>query len=63
MNADKIEMMFRLMEYDELSEAQHNLIESFEEQFKNRGHLTARQGEILEDIFDQAAGKVEWSRN
>ena len=62
MNVDKIEMMFRLMEFDELSEAQHNLVESFEEQFNNRGSLTARQFEILEDIFDQAAGEVEWSR-
>ena len=62
MDTDKTEMMFRLMEYDELSEAQHNLVESLEEQFNNRGHLTARQFEILEDIFDQAAGKVEWSR-
>ncbi len=62
MDKDKTEMMFKLMEYDELSEAQEKLVISFEEQFNNRGHLTARQFEILEDIFNQAAGKVEWSR-
>ena len=55
-------MMFKLMEYDELSEAQEKLVISFEEQFNNRGSLTARQFEILEDIFEKAAGKVEWSR-
>ena len=63
MDTDKIEMMFQLIETDELTEAQLNLVISFEEQYHNRGHLTARQFEILSDIFDQAAGKVEWSRN
>ena len=62
MDTDRIEMLFRLMEYDELSDSQEKLVISFEEQFNNRGHLSARQLEILEDIFDQAAGKVEWSR-
>ena len=62
MDTDRIKMIFQLMEYNELSEAQHNLVISFEEQFKNRGSLTARQGEILEDIFQKAAERVHWSR-
>lgn len=63
MNTDKIKMMFKLMEYDYLSEAQLNLIVSFEKQFKKCGRLSERQQEILSDIFEQAAGKVEWSRH
>ena len=62
MDTDKIKMMFNLMEYDYLSESQHDLVISFEEQFNNRGSLTARQFEILSDIFEKAADKVEWSR-
>jgi len=62
MKADKIKMMLKLMEYDNLSDSQHSLIISFEEQFANRGSLTARQFEILSDIFEKAAGKVQWSR-
>ena len=59
---DKIEMMFSLMEYDELTDSEHNLIISFEKTFKRYGTLSARQTEILEEIFDRAAGRVEWSR-
>ncbi len=55
-------MMFKLMEYEYLSEAQENLIVSFEEQFLKKGHLSENQQEILADIFEKAAGKVEWSR-
>jgi len=62
MEREKIKMMFKLMEYDYLTDPQHDLVISFEEQFTNRGSLTARQFEILSDIFEKAAGKVEWSR-
>ena len=62
MDTDKIEMMFKLMEYDYLTDKQHDLIESFEHQYKKRGFLSDRQFEILSDIFEAAAGKVEWSR-
>jgi predicted DNA binding protein len=57
-NNDRIEHIFKFMEYDELTDAQMNLIVSFEDQFKKRGNLTARQLEILESIFEQAAEKA-----
>ena len=59
---DRIKSIFQLMEYEELTDDQHKLIVSFEEQFNHRGSLTPRQYEILESIFEQAASKVEWSR-
>lgn len=57
-----IDMMFQLMEYDYLTDGQHKLIISFEEQYKRKGWLSFDQHRILEEIFDSAAGKVEWSR-
>jgi hypothetical protein len=57
-----IDMMFQMMEYDYLTDAQHDLIISFQEQYEKRGFLSDKQHEILEDIFNGAAGKVEWSR-
>ena len=62
MDTDKIKMMINLMEYDYLSEKQHNLIVSFEAQFNRTGTLSERQFEILHDIFTGAAERVEWSR-
>ena len=53
-----IEMMFQLMEYDYLSDKQHDLVVSFEKQFKRTGRLSERQHEILEDIFDNAASNL-----
>lgn len=58
MNKEKIEMMFKLMEYEVLTEAQLNLIISFEGQFKRYGKLSEKQFEILEDIFKKAASKA-----
>ena len=55
MDTDKIEMMFSLMEYDCLSDSQHDLVLSFSKQFDNRGNLSDRQFEILSDIFKRAA--------
>ena len=55
-------MMFLLLEYDYLSEDQENLIISFEQQFLKKDYLTEPQQEILADIFEKAAGNVEWSR-
>jgi hypothetical protein len=43
------------MEWDMLSDAQHDLIVSFEDQFNHKGSLSDRQIEILEDIFRRAA--------
>jgi len=62
MGEEEIKMMFKLMEYDYLTEMQHNLIISFEEQFKKRGYLTERQETILKNIFESAANRVQWSR-
>jgi hypothetical protein len=45
------------MEYDQLSDRQLDLIESFEDQYNRNHHLSERQMEILEDIFQQAAEK------
>jgi hypothetical protein len=46
------------MEYDVLTDAQHDLVISFEDQFKSKGSLSDRQIEILEDIFQRAAEKA-----
>ena len=59
MDKDKIKMMFKLMEYDYISEKQHDLIVSFEEQFLRNKMLSEYQCEILEDIFNRAAESVE----
>ena len=55
--AERIRMLFQLMKYDALSDAQHDLIVSFEDQFKRRGVLSDRQFEILWDIYQRAAEK------
>lgn len=55
---DRIKHIFQFMEYDYLTEPQHDLIISFEIQFKARNSLSDRQVEILEDIFKQAAEKA-----
>ena len=57
LKADRIEMMFKFMEYDNLTDNQHELIISFEEQYDNRGNLTDTQIDILSDIFKKAAEK------
>jgi hypothetical protein len=57
MTEERIKHIFKYMEYGALSEAQENLIISFEKQFEERGSLSERQYEILEDIFKQAAEK------
>jgi Na+/phosphate symporter len=55
---DRIEHIFKYMEYDHISDAQHDLVISFESQFKERGSLSDRQFEVLENIFKQAAEKA-----
>ena len=57
MDTDKIEMMFKLMEYDNLTDGQHDLVLSFGEQYDQRGYLSERQFEVLSDIFKRAAEK------
>ncbi len=56
-NSERIKHIFRFMNFDGLMEAQENLVISFEEQFLNRGTLSDRQLEILEDIYRRAAEK------
>ena len=55
---DRIEHIFKFLEYDQLTDAQNSLVESFEEQFERRGSLSDRQVEILEDIFERAAERA-----
>lgn len=55
---DRIEHIFKFMEWDQLSNGQLDLIASFEIQFKDRGWLNERQVEILEDVFEKAAGRA-----
>jgi len=54
---DKIEMMFNFMEYDFLSDAQHDLILSLEDYYTRTGKFSDAQFELLSDIFKQAAEK------
>jgi len=51
-------MFFKLMEYDQLTERQLDLVERFERQFLNTQDLSQRQFDVLEDIFNQAAEKA-----
>lgn len=51
MNTDRIDHIFQFMEYDYISDAQHDLVVSFEKQWRERGNLSGRQVDILEDIF------------
>ena len=51
----RLDHIFRYLEYDNLTESQHDLIISFEEQYKAKGELSEKQEEILEDIFRKAA--------
>lgn len=51
---DRVEHIFKFMAYDNLTDAQHDLIVSFEEQFERKNYLSERQIEILEDIFERA---------
>lgn len=52
---EKIEMMFKLMEYDYISDAQHDYVISFEEQYNERNWLSDRQIKVLESIFKQGS--------
>ena len=55
MDNDRIQHIYDFMEWDNLTDAQHDLLISFESQWKRKGRLTDNQGEILEDIFKRAA--------
>ena len=53
--AERIEMMFRWMDYDYLSDKQHDFIISLEKYYNKHGFLTVAQADALESIFRQAA--------
>lgn len=55
---DRIEHIFKYMEWDCLTDNQHDLIISFEQRFDRRGDLSDAQYEILEDIFSKAAERA-----
>jgi hypothetical protein len=51
MTRDQIRQCFDLMNYDVLTDAQHTLVISFEDQFNRDGKLSERQCEVLDEIF------------
>lgn len=51
---DRIKHIFQFINFDGLIDAQEDLIISFEEQFRDRGYLSDRQVEILENIYRRA---------
>jgi len=55
---DRIPHIFKYMEYDALSEGQHNLVIKYEEFYLKNKYLTTNQMEVLEDIFKQAAENI-----
>jgi len=52
--SDRITHLLRYMEYDYLTDAEHDLVCSFEKQFERKGSLSDRQLKILEDINERA---------
>jgi hypothetical protein len=46
------------MEYDQLTERQHDFIISLERQYKQWGRLSLKQYEALEDIFKYASERA-----
>jgi hypothetical protein len=50
---DYVQELLEDIDYDQITEAQHDLVISFEEQFEKFGGLTEKQIEILEDIKKQ----------
>ena len=55
---DRIKHIFDFMEYDELTDAQHGLVVSFEDQFKRSGRLSEKQFDIEVASLEKAAGTV-----
>lgn len=51
---DRIAHIFEFMEWDNITNAQHDLLISFQEQFERRRDLSDRQVEVLESIFREA---------
>lgn len=56
---DRINLVFDIMEYDNLTDDEHDLIISFETQWKAKKYLSEKQIEILESIFKKAAERYD----
>jgi len=52
---DRIEHIFKFMEYSVITDDQCSLIVKYEEFYNKNSFLTDRQMEVLESIFKQAA--------
>ena len=55
---ERIKYLFKHLNYEAVTDAQHDLLCSFEKQFQRRGELSERQQEILKDIFKQAEDRA-----
>ena len=49
---DRIAHIFQFMEYDQVTDYQHDLLISFESQFKSRGYLSPRQKDGKATVID-----------
>ena len=52
---DRILHIIQFMEYDVLSDNEHDWVVKFEDKFNKYGSLSEREMEILEDIFKRAS--------
>lgn len=50
---DRINHIYKFMEWDNLTDAEHNLLISFSARFSRSKFLSERQIEILENIFER----------
>lgn len=55
---DRIEHCFKYMEWESVTDGQMTYLVSFEKQFGQKGDLSDRQCEILENIFARAAERA-----
>jgi hypothetical protein len=49
--AERIEHIFKFMEYDNITDSEHDWVVRLEEWWEDEGYLTKKQVKILEDIF------------
>ncbi len=53
--SERIEHIFKYMEYEAINDAQHDLVIKYESFYDRNGYLSDAQLEVLESIFKQAA--------
>ena len=51
MDSARFKMIMKFMEWDKLTDWEHDFIESVEKQFKQKGYLSEKQEEVLERIY------------